>query len=128
MNIDPSSFRPSKIDHSAYLPKILEKLFPDASVRESVVAILGTYGREDYQREVPRVHMGILRLSGNDVEQVRRWTSLACSDFRDLLVEAEYRHSFGKDKLQERDPEKYSKLERKERDEYRQWLERVVGT
>jgi len=127
MNFDPSSFRPSKIDHSAYLPKVLEKLFPEAALRESVVAILGAYGREDYHLEAPRVHMGILRLSGNDVEHVKRWTSLACSDFRDLLVEAEYRHSFGKDKLEERDPAKYSKLERKERDEHRQWLERVLA-
>ena len=127
MDIDHPSFIPSKIDHAAFLPKVLEKLFPDAMFREKVVAILGAYGREDYHREAPRVHLGILRLSGSDLESIKRWTSLACSDYRDLLIEAEYRRSFGKDRLKERDPEKYARLERKEQEEYRQWLVKVLA-
>src|SRR5262247_64254 len=127
MDIDSCSFLPSRIDHSTFLPKVLEKLFPDPMVRESVVAILGAYGRKDYHSEAPRVHLGILRLSGSDVESIKRWTSFACSDYRDLLVEAEYRRSFGKDKLKDRDPEKYAGLEQKERDEYRQWLAKVLA-
>src|SRR5687768_16583028 len=121
MEIDFSSSLPSEIDHATFLPKVLEKLFPDAMLREKVVSILGAYGREDYHREVPRIHLGILRLSGNDVDSIEKWASLACSDYRDLLIEAEYRRSFGKDELKERDPEKYAKLERKEQGEYRQW-------
>jgi len=127
MDTDFFSLLPSEIDHSAFLPKVLEKLFPDPLLRGSVVAILGAYGRKDNHREAPRVHLGILRLSGSDVESIKSWTSLACSDYRDLLVEAEYRRSFGKDKLKERDPEKYAGLEQKERDEYRQWLAKVLA-
>ena len=96
-------------------------------LRETAIAILGAYGREAYQRETPRVHLGILRLSGSDLESIKRWTSLACSDYRDLLVEAEYRRSFGKDTLRVRDPEKYAKRERQEREEYRQWLVKVLA-
>jgi hypothetical protein len=70
----------------------------------------------------------VLKLSGSDIESVKKWTSLACSDWRDLLVEAEYPYSFGKDKLRERDPEKYAKFERKEQDEYRQWLVKLLAT
>jgi hypothetical protein len=109
-----SAFLPRDIDHSAVLPKVLKKLFPDPRLREKVAAILRAYGRQDYHREAPRVHLGILRLSGSDVESIRKWTSLACLDYRDLLVAAEYRRSFGKDKLKDRDPEKYARLERKE--------------
>jgi hypothetical protein len=115
------------IDYSSFLPQVLAKLFRGEDQRDVVVRILGAYGREDFHLEVPRVHLGILKLSGSDVEQIKKWTAVACSDFRDLLVDAEYRYSFGKDKLKDKDPEKYAKLERKEQEEYRQWLVEVLA-
>jgi hypothetical protein len=115
-----------KIDYSSLLPQVLVKLFPDAAMRDQVTGILGRYGREDFHLEVVRVHLGILRLSGADLTKIEGWTAIACRDFRDLLVEAEYRRSFGKDRLKEKDPAKYEKLERKEQDEYRQWLARIL--
>ena len=116
------------IDHASFLAQVLLKLFPDAAMRHQATGILGRYGREDFHLEVDRIHLGILRLSGNDLTRIEGWTAVACRDFRDLLVEAEYRHSFGKDRLQEEDPAKYAKLERKEQDEYRQWLASVLAT
>ena len=92
------------------------------AVLSTAIGILAAYGGEEFHREVPRVRLGILRLAGSDVAGVRRWTSLACLDYRDLLVEAEYRYSFGKAELRDRDPEKYARLQRREQDEYRQWL------
>jgi hypothetical protein len=115
------------IDHSAFLPQVLVKLFPDGAMRDQVTGILGRYGREDFHLEVDRVHLGILRVSGSDLTKIERWTAVACSDFRELLVEAEYSHTFNKDRLKEKDPAKYAKLERKEQDEYRQWLVRVLA-
>jgi hypothetical protein len=115
------------IDHSSFLPQVLARLFPDGATREHVTGILGRYGREDFHLEMDRVHLGILRLSGTDLTKIERWTAVACSDFRELLVEAEYRHSFNKDRLKEKDPEKYAKLERKDQDEYRQWLVKVLA-
>src|SRR5262245_7125894 len=127
MDINDPAFVPSKIDHAALLPSVLEKLFPDTMLRDEVLALLGAYGPEDYHLEAPRVHLGILRLSGSDLERIKRWTSLACMDFRDLLVEAEYRRSIGKDKIEEWDPEKYARLQRQEREEYKQWLLSVLA-
>ena len=95
-------------------------------MRDQVIGILARYGREDFHLEVDRVHLGILRLSGADLTKIEGWTAVACRDWRDLLVEAEYSRSFGKDRLQEKDPAKYAKLERKEQDEYGQWLARVL--
>ena len=128
MDTDFSSLLPQNIDHSSFLPKVLEKLFPQQELRETVIGILGEYGRKEFHLEIPRVHLGILKLAGSDVESVKRWTSLACLDWRDLLIEAEYRYSFGKDKLRDRDPEEYAKLERKEQNEYRQWLVKLLAT
>ena len=115
-----------KLDYSSLLPQVLFKLFPDAAMRDQVIGILARYGREDFHLEVDRVHLGILRLSGADLTKIEGWTAVACMDFRDFLVEAEYSRSFGKDRLKEEDPAKYAKLERKEQDEYRQWLARIL--
>ena len=115
------------IDHSSFLPQVLVRLFPDAAIRGQVIGILGRYGREDFHLEVDRVHLGILRLSGSDLTKIEGWTAVACRDFRDLLVEAEYRHTFNKDRLKEKDPEKYAKLERKEQGQYEQWLDSVLS-
>ena len=115
------------IDHSSLLPQVLAKLFPDAAMRDQVTGTLGRYGREDFHLEADRVQLGILRLSGSDLTQIERWTAVACSDFRDLLVEAECRHTFHRGRLKEKDPAKYAKLERKEQDEYRQWLDRILA-
>jgi hypothetical protein len=128
MDTDFSSLLPKDIDHDSFLPKVLEKLFPQREIRETALGILGEYGREEFHIEIPRVHLGILKLAGSDVEAVKQWASLACADWRDLLIAAEYPYSFGKDKLRERNPEKYAKLERKEQDEYRQWLVKLLAT
>ncbi len=114
-------------DYSSLLPKVLVKLFPEASIRQKVVDILAAYGREDFHREVERVHLGILKLSEIDLEMIKQNTNLACSDFRDLLVNAEYPLTFSKDRLKEKDPVKFAKLEEEEREQYDEWLVRVLA-
>ena len=52
----------------------------------------------------------------------------ACDDFRDLLVEAEYRLSFGKDGLRQANPKKYEALQKNEREEYDAWIAKVLAT
>ena len=114
--------------YSSLLPQVLSKLFPDASTREHATRILISYGRENFHLEVERVHLGILKLSGADLSAIEPWTRLACDDFRDLLIEAEYRLSFGKDRLRETNPQKYEALMKKEREQYDAWIARVLAT
>src|SRR5258707_8506046 len=112
-------------DYPLLLPRVLSKLFPDTSMREQAMRILSSYGRE--HREVERVHLGILRLSGADLTAVAKWTQFACCDFRDLLIEAEYRLSFGKDRLRAENPQKYEALKKKEREQYDAWIAQVLA-
>lgn len=114
-------------DYSSLFPRVLNKLFPSAMAREEAVEILSSYGREDYHREVDRVRLGILKLSGANISEISKWTNLACSDFRDLLVAAEYPLTFGEDQLKEKNPQKYIKLEQKERQQYDQWLASILS-
>ena len=109
-------------DYGSLLPRILSKLFPDAATRDQASATLRAYGRESFHREVERVHVGILRLSGTDLSAIERWTGLACADYRDLLVEAECRLSFGKDGSQ-----KYEALKKKDAEQYDAWIAGVLA-
>ena len=115
-------------DYSSLLPRVFSKLFPDAAAGDRARKILSAYGREDFHLEVERVHLGILKLSGADLAAIEQWTGLACHDFRDLLVEAECRLSFGKDRLRATHPQKYQALERKEREQYDAWIAKVLAS
>ena len=114
-------------DYSSLLPRVLSKLFPDAATREQAARILSSYGRESFHLEIERVHLGILKLSGADLSAIERWTRFACDDFRDLLIEAEYRLSFGKDRLREANPQKYEGLQKKEQEQYDAWIAKVLA-
>ena len=114
-------------DYSSLLPQVLSKLFPDASMREHAVRILSSYGRKSFHLEVERVHLGILRLSGAYLSAIERWTRFACDDFRDLLIEPEYRLSFGKDRLRVANPQKYEALQKKEHEQYDAWITKLLA-
>ena len=103
-----------KRDYASLLPRLLETLFPDIDVRQTVKGQLIRFGH--------RVQVGILKASNGDLEEINRLVNLATHDWRDLLVEAEYPLSFGKDKLREANPEKYHELMNKEIEEYDNWL------
>ena len=115
-------------DYASLLPQVFSKLFPDAATREQATRILSSYGQKSFHLEVERVRLGILKLSGADLSALEGWTQFACDDFRDLLIEAEYRLSFGKDRLRAKDPQKYQALEKKERDQYDAWIAKVLAT
>ena len=95
--------------------------------REQAARILSSCGRESFHLKVERVHLGILKLSGADLSAIERWTQFACTDFRDLLIEAEYRLRFGKDRLRVANPQKYEALKKKEHELYDAWIAKVLA-
>jgi hypothetical protein len=70
----------------------IQKLFPPEHISK-VSALLLTYGEEAHEREVDRVRGGILSVSGNDVAKLERMVAMAKTDYRDLIVAAEYTRS-----------------------------------
>ena len=111
-------------NYNELLPRVLVRLFPDETDRAEAIHALSAYGSKEFHGEVARVHLGVLRLSGADLLQIKKYTDLACVDFRDLLVAAEYAHTF---LLPETKSTHYTSMQQKERDEYDQWLARVLG-
>jgi hypothetical protein len=66
-------------------------------------------------------------LSGADLSAIEKWTQFACNDFRDLFIEAEYRLSFGKDRLRVANPQKYQALKKKEHEQYDAWIAKILA-
>jgi hypothetical protein len=71
------------------LKRVIARDFPAKSVTE-VMTLLASYGAESWQREILRVQMACLKCANGDVIGLRRAVSRACSDYRDVLAEAEY--------------------------------------
>lgn len=67
----------------------MSHLFKDEE-RNVVIEILNTYGIESYEQEPYRVRPAILKLSGPDIEEIKKTTTFAKQDYRDILTWAEY--------------------------------------
>lgn len=115
-------------DYSRLLPELLKKLFLSEPSRAEASKILSTYGSEVYHREKGRVQVGILRLSGSNLAKIKRNTELACMDYRDLLVAAEFPLTCSKSRLKLEQPEEYEKLARKEIDQYDEWINGILNS
>ena len=73
----------------ADVERVVRRDYPQEHVAQ-VLAMLGEYGDEDWQREQPRVRLAVLKLATRSVEQVRYWIEAAKHDYRDVLGPAEY--------------------------------------
>ena len=80
------------MDNEALLASKLEKLFPESGDRLEATALLESYGQEPYEQEQTRVRLAILKLAGHtpNITEIKKYTSAAKADFRDVLSWAEY--------------------------------------
>jgi len=58
--------------------------------RSAVRELLARYGDDPWEREPARVRLAILKLAGGDLARMTEYLELACRDFRDVLIAAEY--------------------------------------
>ncbi len=72
----------------------VHELFPESD-GEEVFAILERYRALDSDLGTERIHLDILHLSGGDKKTLPKWVDLALTDFRDLIMCAEYEYREG---------------------------------
>ena len=108
------------MDYEAILSRKLRSLFPDKDRRAEARAILDTYGIENHEQEAVRVRLTVLKLSGSDLEGIKRTTDFAKQDFRDVVSWAEYPRQSKKWSMP--DAPKKQKLIEADRAEYEAWL------
>ena len=68
--------------------RLVGREFPDC-VQEAM-DLLEVYGREDWHREVHRVRIAILKLANRELKDLHHYVGVACSDYRDVLMWAEF--------------------------------------
>jgi hypothetical protein len=78
------------MDTTNILARKLIALFPEEGTRNNVQSILDSYGIESHEQEPVRVTLGILKLSGGNIKELRKMTKYAKEDFRGILTWAEY--------------------------------------
>ncbi|MBW8010178.1 MAG: hypothetical protein FVQ83_02895 [Chloroflexi bacterium] len=82
--------------------------------------ILEEYGVEEHERGEPRVRLGILKISKNNIESLRKNTRYAKQDYRDVLCWAEYPNQ-SKNWPKPNSPKKQELIDKDER-QYKEWL------
>lgn len=80
------------MDIEAKLANKLKTLFPETESRFEVIALLNSYGNETHEQEPTRVRLAILKLASSNprIEEIKKYTSAAKTDYRDVLSWAEY--------------------------------------
>jgi len=116
------------INFSLELPKVISAMFPDAVGRYLATEILNKYGTQKEHIAPDRVRLAILKLIENDPSMLQDMVECACGDYRDVLFLAESRRAIEADwDLEKTNPEEFERLVAKDEQEYRSWLQRVLG-
>ena len=100
--------------------RVFEKLFgahPDAkALREALLKYS--------DKESPRVHLAILKLSEGDTDKLMSFIEAAKVDYRDVLAWAEYPEQLRSGKTRYNTPlEEYEAILRADRTQYEAWLD-----
>jgi len=91
-----------------------------------IMGILDLYGQESHEREIERVQIAILKLSGGDLESLRAHVEIAKSDFRDVLAYAEFPEEMSKYNWKISDKEEMKRIRERDRQQYIDWLQGKV--
>jgi hypothetical protein len=108
----------------ADVERVAKRDYP-AEDLSTVHSILSGYGKEDWQREVPRVRLAILKLADGNLDQLLDSAEVATKDHRDVLATAEYPRYCREIGFDEGDKEKTRTVIADDWRQYREWLEKT---
>ena len=90
---------------AADIERIISREFPSAKLE--VKGILESYGKQPWEHEPHRVRAAVLYLAKGKIEDVRSLVRAACSDYRDVLMWAEYPSYDEGERARDTDVERY---------------------
>ena len=101
----------------------LEAMFPDETSRREIVSLLNQYGTETCEKEISRVQLGILKLSGTSAEAIKMWVGVGKNDYRDVLAAAEYPNELNAPTWKMKETES-AKIRDSDRRQYEAWIKK----
>lgn len=101
----------------------VRQLWPEHDSTE-IAAELDRYGVEPYERERERVQLGVLKLSGGELERLPALVDMAKGDYRDVLAYAEYPEEvrLSYEVIRKLPPEEIQAIRSRDREQYLRWL------
>jgi hypothetical protein len=100
--------------------KVLERFFGSNADALALSETLLKYS----DKESPRVHLAILKLSDGNPEKSLHYIEAARGDYRDVLAWAEYPEQLGSGARRDNTPpEEYKAILRADRKQYESWLD-----
>lgn len=112
-------------EHS--IPELTEQDVERIAIRDfgrdrlaEVLAVISEYGKREGTRPgSPRVHLAILKFAQGDFERLKKFTEIACIDFRDVVGPAESPFPHFLSRPEGMTPEQEAKANR---EQYMEWL------
>ncbi len=104
----------------ADLARVIAREFP-GDAGDKAAALLSAYGGESWHREPVRVKLAALKLANGDLGKLAQFVSAACTDYRDVLMWAEYPAYAATRAVYPPEREHYEAIER-DWSEYSRWF------
>src|SRR5262245_51259417 len=107
---------------AADVERVARRDFPAEHIA-TIMEVLDEYGKEEWQREVHRVRLAVLKLANREFQQIRYWIEQAKCDYRDVLAPAEY-PLYGKrwGRMDQLSEEEQKKIIESDWAQYERWL------
>jgi hypothetical protein len=103
----------------------IKKIYQNHDV-DKILSILNQYGNEEHEKEQERVHLAILKLCDEEnLEDPSKYVEAAKQDYRDVLAWAEYPNQLNCKSTSTLKIDELEKLQKLDRDQYLDWLNRV---
>jgi hypothetical protein len=107
----------------ADVARVVMREYPATEV-PAVIAALEAYGKSSWHRDVARVRLAILKLTGGNRKKLDEAIVMADRDYRDVLACAEYPKYFDVIAPTEKDDAKKKSAIDADWQQYRSWFER----
>jgi hypothetical protein len=110
----------------AEVERKLAAVFVEEQDRAEVRKLLLDYGTQSWQRESERVRLAIIKVSHGSLEELRRAANAAGTDYRDVLLWAEYPEEARtlpslKTNLDQEAKDSLARLRARDRKQYEEW-------
>ena len=102
----------------------IQSYWPEIDPKE-ILNLINQYGTEEHEKEIKRVQLAILKLSGGDRSHLPRLVEIAKTDYRDILAYAEYPEEIraSVQEMREMTDEEVTALRQRDRQQYQDWLD-----
>ena len=102
----------------------IQRYWPEIDPGE-ILNLIDQYGTEEHEKEIKRVQLAILKLSGGERSHLPKLVDIAKTDYRDVLAYAEYPEEIRAsiEEMRKMSIDEVAAMRHRDRQQYLNWLE-----